>query len=324
MNSTDSIKRNADLLPSVSVVMGVYNAGDALDRTIDSILGQSMTDFELIVVDDGSTDETPEKLATYAAGDSRIRIVQQKNGGLTSALSRGCEAARAAIIARQDAGDISLPTRLQTQFKYLSTLPDVVAVGCGVRRVSEDGDGLGDFSRAGSPQQVTEALLSDGIGIQHPASMFRKSAFERVGGYRAQFRFAQDTDLWLRLSEVGLIGECPEILFELIVDDHGISATRIDQQKMLWHLARECHRARANGTSEQPFLDEARRISEEVPRVLSDRQSQRQKRRAQYFIGSQLLEQRNPACRKYLLRSALEPRLTLTAGWKLLQSLMRT
>lgn len=306
--------------PTISVVLGVHNGAGRLSVSMDSVLCQTGVDFEVIVVDDGSTDGTPELLRRYAQNDSRIRLLRQQNAGLTAALSAGCQLARAPVIARQDVGDVSLPDRLEVQLQYLRTHSEVVAVGCGVRRVCEQGDLLGETPGRRSPSDVTRDLSEHGTGILHPASMFRKDAFERVGGYRTQFRFAQDTDLWLRLSEVGLIGECPETLFELTVDDHGISATRTDQQKKLWQLARACHRARKCGESEKPFLTVAQRISDEAPQSLSARQKNVQRRRAQYFIGSQLLEQGNSACRMYFMNSVLEPRLAIPSAVKLARS----
>src|SRR2546430_3305175 len=102
-------------IPRVSVVMSVYNGAAHLAATLDSILAQTLSDFELIAVDDGSTDGTLPILAVYARRDPRIRVITQENRGLTRALIRGCEEARAPLIARHDAGDLSDPRRLEEQ-----------------------------------------------------------------------------------------------------------------------------------------------------------------------------------------------------------------
>jgi len=109
--------------PEVSVVMGVYNGAEHLEQTLASILSQEGCDLEFIVVDDGSTDDTGSILDAWAAQDKRLRVIHQQNTGLTRALIRGCAEARGEFIARQDAGDVSLPGRLDAQFTYLKTIP---------------------------------------------------------------------------------------------------------------------------------------------------------------------------------------------------------
>ena len=112
----------------VSIVMGVYNDEVNLEKTINSILSQTYTDWELLVVNDGSTDNTPFLLNKLARNDERVKIIQQSNMGLTKALIRGCEEAIGEFIARQDSGDISFPTRLEEQVKVLEQDPSVSLV----------------------------------------------------------------------------------------------------------------------------------------------------------------------------------------------------
>ena len=111
----------------VSVVMSVYNEADGLRRTIDSVLSQEGIDLEFIIVNDGSTDESPDILKEYARNYSHLKILHQDHIGLTKALISGCSAARGKYIARQDAGDISLPGRLQTQFDLFERHSDAVS-----------------------------------------------------------------------------------------------------------------------------------------------------------------------------------------------------
>jgi len=117
--------------PEVSVVMSVYNGAEHLETTLASILSQEGCEFEFIVVDDGSTDGTSRILDEWAARDSRLRIIHQQNTGLTRALIRGCAEARGEFIARQDAGDVSLPGRLAAQCACLRTHTDTVMVSSG-------------------------------------------------------------------------------------------------------------------------------------------------------------------------------------------------
>src|SRR4029077_2278949 len=112
-------------MTAISVVMGVYNGASTLAPTLDSILAQTERDFECIVVDDGSTDGTPEILARYGSRDGRIRLIHQQNAGLTRALTAGCAAARGVYIARHDAGDLSDPRRFELQKQALDADPGV-------------------------------------------------------------------------------------------------------------------------------------------------------------------------------------------------------
>ncbi len=303
--------------------MSVYNGSHALKRTVGSVLDQTFSDFEFIIVDDGSTDDSLLILQEFAESDSRIRLIVHENQGLTHSLNIACRASMSEIIARQDVGDSSLPTRFQKQLEFLNSHPTVVAIGCGARRITERGEFLGESIRKASPEKITQEVRLFGTGILHPASMFRKQAFISINGYRPAFRFAQDTDLWLRLSELGNIGEVPEVLFELVVDDHGISASRADQQVLLWRLARKCAVARMKGESEEEFLKDAATLSAATPMQLSEEQRELQKRKARYFIGSQLYQVGNPICRQYFRDSVKVPALTIPSLAKIVLSFMK-
>ena len=117
-------------LPDISIVMSVYNGADRLRETMESVLSQEGVSLEFIIVDDGSTDGSNVILGNYARHDARVRILYQENQGLTRALIRGCEAAKGKYIARQDAGDISLPVRLRLQKAVLDQYEDCAFVSC--------------------------------------------------------------------------------------------------------------------------------------------------------------------------------------------------
>lgn len=291
--------------PKVSVVMGVYNGEKSLSITIDSIVSQNMTDWEFVIVDDASTDSTAKILNDYAARDSRIRVFREfRNRGLTHALIRGCSEARGTYIARQDTGDFSLQNRLLKQCDYLEKHLEVVAVGVGIRRVGPCGEYLGDTTRDLSPAEVTKEFLVNGRAIVHAAAMIRHSSLNMVGSYRSQFRVAQDTDLWFRLSDLGQIAELPDVLSCISIDLRGISATSKSVQHRLAEVARACHESRKNGLAETVLLERADMISSEKnnrvdsppvnPRILGE---------ANYFIGSELLLRRDPRCRTYFAHS---------------------
>src|SRR6516225_9750261 len=128
--------------PEVSVVMSVYNGASDLAVSVDSILSQEGVEFEFIVVNDGSTDQSGQILNEYAQRDSRLRIIHQENAGLTRALIRGCQAVRGEFIARQDAGDISLPNRLQSQATLLREHHNCVLVSCWTDMIGPKGEFL--------------------------------------------------------------------------------------------------------------------------------------------------------------------------------------
>lgn len=287
--------------PKVSVVMGCRNAEGTIGPTIESICGQTFVDWELIVVDDGSTDSTCAIIEKYQAADSRIRLKRVTHAGLTKALIVACQIAKGEFIARQDAGDRSLPERLGTQATYLTNNEGVVMVGCNSRFVGPFGEDLGVSSINKTPEAVTSDLQSKSVGLLHPAAMFRRTAYERVGGYRFEFRFAQDLDLWLRLSEVGLAAWLPEVLFEYEIGLSGISPENALVQRRLAVLAAKCYQERKSSGDDSHALSEAAKISNDASLISRTRKRHGQKNA--YLIGSILYKSRDPKCRYYLAKA---------------------
>lgn len=289
--------------PRVSVVMGVYNGTGKLAATIESILQQTFSDLELIIVDDGSTDGSSQLLETYAADDRRITVLKQQNAGLTAALIRGCDQACGEFIARQDVGDRSLPRRLEKQIDYLDRHPEVVAVGAGCRRIGPAGEFLGEIIRDQSPEQITATLHGSGEGISHTVATYRSEAYRAVGGYRQQFRFAQDTDLWYRMTRLGKLAELPEVLFEWGVDIDGISSTSHDRQHRLAVCARESYECLDRGGDDGEILRRAESISWGDLPTNGSVSLRAALARAEFFIGSQLYVLGDHRCRAYLIRA---------------------
>jgi glycosyltransferase involved in cell wall biosynthesis len=288
--------------PLVSVVMGVFNGGKTLRVTLDSIRAQTMQDWELIVVDDASTDQTHEILLEYCRLDPRIRVIRKTiNGGLTLALIEGCNQSRGEYIARHDVGDTSDKERLQKQFDCMSQQPDVVALGAGIERVGPKGEFLGYIQRNLTPPEVTREFLETGKSIVHAVSMFRRSVFLKSGGYRPEFRVAQDIDLWYRLSQFGLIGEHPDVLARIAIDIKGISAVNSGKQHCLADIAKRSYLARTAHIDEKLLLEEADRVSQDSTGLQESRIRQASKGIPYYFIGSELYRLRSPLCRGYLL-----------------------
>jgi GT2 family glycosyltransferase len=226
--------------------MAAYNAETYLAPAVNSILRQSFTNFEFVIVDDGSTDGTRDILESYARRDSRIRVATQANAGVAAALNAGLARVRGEFIARMDADDISLPTRLDAQLDFMKAHPDCVAVGCRWLAIDPDGWPI----RIGRQPQSHEAidafhLAGNGGGMPGPALFLRRSAVEAVGRYRAEFVLAEDYDLLLRLAEVGRLVNLPDVLFFYREHATSLLRTRRDELKQLtWKAQKEAHERR--------------------------------------------------------------------------------
>ncbi len=197
--------------PEVSILMSVYNGDRFLKKAIASILAQSFSNFELIILNDGSTDTTASITESFV--DPRIRFINRKeNIGLTRSLIEGMQSCRAPFIARMDADDISAPNRIELLYQFLSSHPGTGAVTSFVEFMTDSDEGYWQWQIPVEPAQLRARFLN-GEFISHGSVMFTKDAYERAGGYRAAFQFAQDADLWLRLSEVADISAVDQCLY---------------------------------------------------------------------------------------------------------------
>lgn len=200
------------LPPQVSVLMAVYNGVDYLDQAVESILGQTWRDFEFIVVDDASTDDTPQMLAQYE--DPRIvRLRNDANLGLARSLNRGLSRARGRYIARQDADDASLPDRLAKQVAFLNSHPRAGLVGATASWIDDAGNELRVWRTPTDNDRLQEDLLRY-CPIIHGSVLLRRTAMGEVGGqYTDAFRTGQDYDLWLRMSERWDVAVLVDVLY---------------------------------------------------------------------------------------------------------------
>jgi glycosyltransferase involved in cell wall biosynthesis len=194
--------------PRVSVLIGCWNNAQTLPRAIDTILSQTVAELELIVVDDGSTDRTPDLVG--AIPDSRLRYLRLPHLGISSSLNRGIAEATAPVIAVQDADDWSLPGRLERQLAVLDGRPEVAVVGARMREVAPSGDELRPRT-AFAAGDVNRALLRFNP-IPNSVAAFRRQAALEVGGYDPRHRFAMDHDLWLRLADRHVVVALDEVL----------------------------------------------------------------------------------------------------------------
>ena len=202
--------------------MPVRNGQRWLSKAIDSALTQTFADFELLIIDDGSVDATPEILANYRARDPRVVILGQKQKGLVSALNLGLSHAQGALIARLDSDDVAFPERLQRQIEYLLKHPDVVLLGSWAQVIDEKGSPKHKRLQTPTDRSSLVKLLSKKNPFIHSSVMFRTTVARELGGYRPAFEAAEDYDLWLRLSEIGDVAVLPEFLIQYRKHDQSI------------------------------------------------------------------------------------------------------
>ncbi|CAN5805585.1 hypothetical protein BH24BAC1_BH24BAC1_09320 [soil metagenome] len=195
-------------MPPISIVMPVYNAEKFLSAAIDSMLGQTFTDFEFLIIDDGSTDKGVAIIQTYA--DPRIRFYQnERNLGISQTLNKGIELAQSDLIARMDADDVSYPDRLQKQYDYLTLHPDCALVSSLVRLVSEDGQVIREDEFESKYFYYNLTFI---CWIYHPTVMYRRQAVREVGSYAVPY--AEDFELFWQLSRRFKIYNLPEVLLD--------------------------------------------------------------------------------------------------------------
>jgi glycosyltransferase involved in cell wall biosynthesis len=223
--------------PLISVVMPVYNAERYLRIAVDSILAQTVRNFELIAVDDGSTDSSLNILKRFAAADSRVRVISRPNTGIVGALNDGLAAARGQLIARMDADDWVSPLRFEKQLEFLEKHPRCVCVGASFNYMDADGALIKWSPRETDPHKIEQALLSgDGGALIHPVILMRREALEKVGPYRQEALWVEDLDLYLRLAMVGELSNVPDVLLHYRYHTQSVNFTRNEgrHQRKLW------------------------------------------------------------------------------------------
>lgn len=206
-------------MPEVSVLMPCYNAENTLDDALESILTQTLSDIEVIVVEDGSTDSSLKKLETWAARDWRVKVIHQSHFGIIEALNVGLRECQSEIVARMDSDDRSHPDRLAEQVAYLQEHPDITVAACLVSGFpqSQVREGFQIYIEWLN-SLVTDKDIQREIFVEspmaHPSVVFRKTEVMKVGGYQER-GWPEDYDLWLRLYLAGAhFGKVRRHLFE--------------------------------------------------------------------------------------------------------------
>lgn len=198
--------RGHQVQPKVTVLMSVFNGARWLHESIESILGQSFENFEFIIVNDGSQDASLNIIRRYATIDPRIQVIDKLNSGLADSLNVGIESAKGEWIARIDADDIAMPSRLATQLDHATRDERCVVLGSAAVHIDEHGKECGLVTFPVHHEQLCRLMEARCINpIVHSSALIRTATVRAIGGYRKRIRRAQDYDLWLRLSKVGII-----------------------------------------------------------------------------------------------------------------------
>jgi glycosyltransferase involved in cell wall biosynthesis len=241
-------------MPAVSVLLPCYNAGQTLERALESLTHQTLTDLQVIAVDDGSQDETPGILDRWARRDRRLQVISREHRGLIPSLNEGLALCTAPYVARMDADDLAHPPRLARQRAYLDAHPEVTVVSCLVRGAPPDEVRMGFriyinwLNSLVTDEDIRREIFIESP-LPHPSVMFRRKAVERVAGYQDN-GWAEDYDLWLRLYLAGArFGKVPEYLLDWYENPHRL--TRTDPRYSLENFLR----AKAHYLARGPLAD---------------------------------------------------------------------
>ena len=250
---TDALSAAA---PIVSVVMPAYNTEAYLSDSVGSILGQTFLDWELICVDDGSSDGSLEILRRYESMDPRVRVITRPNTGVARARNDGMSVAGGRYIAAMDSDDVALPERLRRQVDYMESHPECVGLGAAVRIVGPDLMPMGDDECKALDHETIDCqtLAGYGAAICQPVAMFRTEAIRAIGGYCEECITHEDMDLYLRLAEIGRLANLPDTL--LLYRQRPGSFSRLRRESQDQYGQKICRDARIRrGLPVGPDLD---------------------------------------------------------------------
>lgn len=244
-------------MTTLSVLMPAYNAQRFLKEAIESVLQQSYRDFELVIINDGSTDNTLCIAEHYAQRDARIKIITHGNIGMGASLNSALADLDTEWIVRMDADDIMLPNRLERQVDFVEQNPDIAVGSSYVYLIDEKSNVIGKSTSQLITREIvaSQILLNEPIGFHHPAVIARRRVILEVGGYRPEFWPADDIDLWNRITEKGYtVLVQPEFLLKYRIHAASVSVAgaRKARQKVAW--LKSCMAARRGGL-EEPTLE---------------------------------------------------------------------
>ena len=231
--------------PKVTIVCAYYNREDYVTESVQSLLDQTYENLEIIIINDGSTDKTLERLSAF--DDPRLKIITQDNAGFVPSIRRAVDEATGEYIAVHGSGDISLPMRIEKQIQAMQSDKNIGVVGCYTEDDSKTGNAKYTL-KIRNNLNFNKTLMQYNM-FTHGEVMFRKAVYDQVGGYRPFFIYAQDRDLWLRMSEHCDYRIVEETLYRRMRLSDGVSTNLKKSiiQASLSDFARFCAEERANG-----------------------------------------------------------------------------
>lgn len=219
--------------PLISVVMPVYNSAGYLSTAIESILNQTHKNFEFIIIDDGSTDASGDIICKYSRQDKRIKLIQNaSNFGICETLNRGIRLAKGKYIVRMDADDWSYPTRLEKQLSFMQKHPKIIISGSSIEVCNNVLKKLNRRRYPRTDKEIRKNIFKINP-FAHPAVIYRKDEFEKIGGYNSIFSGAEDFDLYFRLGRLGSFANLSETLLKLRTHKDSVSAKFISRQSKI-------------------------------------------------------------------------------------------
>lgn len=252
MAATEATRRREEPEPTrllVSFVIPIFNGANYIGKTLASIQRQTCPEWEAIVVDGGSTDGTAAIVENAVGRDERIRLIVAPGSGIAEACNIGASAARGSYLARLDADDIAVPSRISKQREYLEANPDVAVVGGQFFEVDASGAPFHPTRISAQPVGVAGVMASlpTRCVICNSTATMRREAFDRVGGYRTAFVGSEDYDLWLRISDSNKLDNLPDVLVNYRIHSGSVSFTRLFDSVVGAEVARRCARRRRQG-----------------------------------------------------------------------------
>ena len=247
--------------PLVSVVMVVRNVEQFLAEAIESILGQTFTDFEFVILDFGSTDRSKAIASSYAARDNRIRLHEVPTCGLAEARNTVCFLAEGQYIAIQDADDVSMPNRLLWEVEFMEKHPEIALLGGAAQWVDSQARPLWTLNLPTEDHEIRSALATS-CPFTQTAVLMRREAFVAVNGYRAAFAPSEDYDLWLRISEQFRCANLKQVVVKYRIHPHQVSVSRLQHQTFCAVAARASAAFRKDGRPDP--LDSVESITPEL------------------------------------------------------------
>lgn len=212
------------------MIIPVHNGAEFLKPAVESVLNQTLTQIEVLVMDDGSTDDSVKILQDLAREDDRLIVLERPHRGLIETTNELISLTQSDLIARMDADDICLPNRLELQYAYMSNHPECSVIGGAYELINHLGMKIGVIRPPLNHEEIDATHIRGHCSIHQPTTCVRKSVLEQLGGYNKDFPAAGDLELWLRIAEVGRLANLEDVLLLYRIHDNSISGSKSEKQ----------------------------------------------------------------------------------------------